>query len=651
MQYRPEIDGLRAIAVLTVVIYHAEFEVFGGTFLTGGFVGVDVFFVISGYLISTLIFEELASTGRFSILGFYERRARRILPALFAVILVSLPFAWALLLPSALEEFAHSVVAALLFYANIFFHFSTAEYGAEWSLLKPLLHTWSLSVEEQFYLFFPFLAIILHRISRFWVTILLALSVVSFAFAISVDRTHPNLNFYLLPSRIWELLAGVLVAVMVLRHGRASASGLHFFLPTAGFVMICSASVFFSDTTPHPSYPTLIPVLGTCLILFFAKPDVGIGRLLATGPFVTVGLMSYSLYLWHFPALAFLRIGLGEPSNIALLLTILGVVGLSWLTYLFVEQPFRQRERISGHNVVRTTAYGLVSLGLICAVVINQQGNFGQFDHLRAVLPNFEIDNRKLDKARTEFMESNFPGIPYAPNTAKILVVGNSHAKDMFNAFLRNKEKFPALSMALQDIQMSCFNQALRPGTEFFTSPEYLLADVVFIAPQYALGRKCHVVDSYFQNDLTGTEALVVRAKSDGKQVALVGNTVEFGDINGQTVIDAIVWERVLAGSDVSGLALEVNRSYFQARFSHREGILELNSVLREIALRHDALFLSKEDFICERSDEVCFGITDDGFKVFSDYGHFTNEGAAFFGKRIAEIGWLDPLYARLGLD
>ncbi len=202
MRYRPEIDGLRAIAVLAVVLYHAELLLFGGTLLTGGFVGVDVFFVISGYLISTLIYTELENTGRFSLLGFYERRARRILPALLVVILAFLPFSWMLLLPSALTEFAHSIVGALLFYSNIFLFFSTSEYGAEWSLLKPLLHTWSLSVEEQFYLFFPFLAVFLHRSGLPHSGILVAISALSFVIAVYFDGRYVNLNFYLLPSRI-----------------------------------------------------------------------------------------------------------------------------------------------------------------------------------------------------------------------------------------------------------------------------------------------------------------------------------------------------------------------------------------------------------------------------------------------------------------
>lgn len=650
MRYRPEIDGLRAVAVIAVVIYHAELQLFGGTVLTGGFVGVDVFFVISGYLISTLIYEELDRNGTLSLRGFYERRARRILPALLTVSLASLPFAWMLLLPTSLSEFAHSIVAALLFYANFLFFFSTSEYGAEWSLLKPLLHTWSLSVEEQFYLFFPLLAVALHRFKNQGETVLKLLAFLSLGFAIFAAHRYVNLNFYLLPSRIWELLAGVLVA-HGLRRGPPVVPWAHFKLANLGLFLIIVPAFLFSQSTLHPSYPTILPVFGTVLLILFARPDEGIGRVLASRPFVAVGLISYSLYLWHYPAFAFLRLWQGEPSNTAFAAVIGMCLVLSWLTYLFVEQPFRNRNRISGRTLFRTLAYICVALGMICTVTINQKGNFGQFDHLLAVLPNYEMDNRKLQGAWIEHMDDAVSPATFREDTTKVLVVGNSHAKDMASALLSDPSLFPELSFRMYWLQLGCFSEDRFEVTQFYNSKDYVSADVVLIAPQYSEQRFCQKGDRTQSSDIKGLEVFLKQARRDGKQVVLASNTVEFPEINGQTIIDYhVLSEPPRNPAEVEALNARVNSAYFELRNRLRPEVSAMNEAVRQLAAQYGAVFLEKEAFICDDARETCTAFTRNGEKIFWDYAHFTNEGAAFFGQRIAKTRWLAPLYEAMGI-
>jgi|GEM_PF-1471940 len=216
MKYRPEIDGLRAIAVLSVIIYHAEFTFLGIDWATGGYIGVDIFFVISGYLITKLILLELEASNSFSFLNFYERRARRILPMLLTIIVISIPFAWDWMLPSQFVEFCKSVVSSILFSSNFFFYFAQTEYGADSSLMKPFLHTWSLGIEEQFYIVFPIFLILFRRFfKRQMLVFLLALFLLSLGFAEIGSSRNVEHNFYLPLSRFWELLAGAILAYCI----------------------------------------------------------------------------------------------------------------------------------------------------------------------------------------------------------------------------------------------------------------------------------------------------------------------------------------------------------------------------------------------------------------------------------------------------
>ena len=259
MKYRAEIDGLRALAVLPVILFHAGFEWFGG-----GFVGVDVFFVISGYLITTIILSEMAED-KFSIINFYERRARRILPALFFVMAACLPFAWMWLTPSLLKDFGQSLIAVSTFSSNILFwqesgYFDTA---AE---LKPLLHTWSLAVEEQYYILFPIFLILTWRLGLKWILILLSIVfLVSLGVAQWGAYNKPFAAFFLLPTRGWELLIGVFAGFYLKYNAHLKSHTVNQMLSLLGFGMIAYSIIAFDKTTPFPSLYALIPTIGTGL--------------------------------------------------------------------------------------------------------------------------------------------------------------------------------------------------------------------------------------------------------------------------------------------------------------------------------------------------------------------------------------------------
>ena len=346
LTYRPEIDGLRAIAVGVVILYHAQISIFGHQPFKGGFIGVDIFFVISGYLITSIILKELITTGYFSFKYFYERRIRRILPVLLFVMLASLPFAWMYLLQSSFVDFSKSILYSLGFSSNFYFHYSGQQYGAESGLLKPFLHTWSLSVEEQYYIIFPIILLIVFKYFRQYLIHILILGfIISLGLADYGSRNHPSLNFYVLPTRVWELLVGSILAHFEITLGhRSKNKTLNLILPCIGLSLIGHSILFFNDKMFHPSFYTLSPIIGVFLIIWFSYKDELITKILSTKLFVGIGLISYSLYLWHYPIFAFSRIveftGGGIFKKLSLVFLILG---LSIFTYYFIEKPFRNK--------------------------------------------------------------------------------------------------------------------------------------------------------------------------------------------------------------------------------------------------------------------------------------------------------------------
>ncbi|WP_022959109.1 acyltransferase family protein [Spongiibacter tropicus] len=360
MEYRREVDGLRAVAVLPVILFHA-----GSSFFKGGFVGVDVFFVISGYLISTIIFSEV-ERGRFSIINFYERRARRILPALFLVIFASIPFAWLWMLPSYFNDFSKSLIFVPLFSSNILFWTESGYFGGI-NELKPLLHTWSLAVEEQYYVFFPIFAMIFWRNKKnVFFVLLIAATVASFLAAEWASSHKPSAAFFLLPARVWELFVGVFSA-LALKNGLDSkvSSRCGNYLSWLGLMFVVASIFLYDQYTPFPGVYALLPTVGTGLIIVFSSKDNSLGRFLGGRIFVWVGLVSYSAYLWHQPIFAFARHrSVGEPSESLMYFLSVLSIALAYLSWKYVEAPFRDKSRFSRGKIFLLSGCGSL---LICA--------------------------------------------------------------------------------------------------------------------------------------------------------------------------------------------------------------------------------------------------------------------------------------------
>jgi peptidoglycan/LPS O-acetylase OafA/YrhL len=346
--YRPEIDGLRALAVISVILYHSTKSIGGFVLFPGGFLGVDIFFVISGYLITSIILNEINVTQDFSFKNFYQRRARRILPALLFVIFFSIFFAYLYLLPSDFNDYIKSILYSLFFTSNYFFYFSGELYDATPSLLKPFLHTWSLSVEEQFYLLYPIILYFSFKyFKNFLNKILFSLIFISFFSMIGYFYTNQSLAFFNFLARFWELLIGALIANNQKKITSINLSILKKnFISILGFILIIYSILFYNKSIPYGYIYTFISIIGVSIIIFFNDKEILINKILSNKILVFLGLISYSLYLWHYPIFAFGRIteffGDGVSKKLILLTFIFSV-----FTYYLIEKPFRNFSFIS----------------------------------------------------------------------------------------------------------------------------------------------------------------------------------------------------------------------------------------------------------------------------------------------------------------
>lgn len=437
MQYKREIDGLRAIAILPVIFFHAGLQGF-----SGGFVGVDVFFVISGYLITSIIISE-KQAGTFTLANFYERRVRRILPALLVVMGACLPFAWMWMFPEEMRDFSRSLMGVSAFVSNILF-WRESGYFVTAAELKPLLQTWSLAVEEQYYVLYPLFLIYIYRFGRRWVVVaLLVVFLVSLAGAQWGSAHKPIASFYSLPTRAWELLIGSFIAFLpnplcvCSKNAGPNRSSLNQYGSLLGLMLIVFSVFFFNRETPHPSIYTLIPTLGAACIIVFATPVNLVGRLLSSRILVYVGSISYATYLWHQPLFAFARLRtINEPSTLVFLGLTLSAMVLATFSLRFLELPFRNPKVISRKGI-----FGIALTGVLCFFIL------GALWYSKSGLPDrFSADlyPKFFPEKTNESIECNLVAVESAKNlqycyfgdtnaSRTVALYGDSHAQTLFS--------------------------------------------------------------------------------------------------------------------------------------------------------------------------------------------------------------------------
>ena len=474
MIYRSEIDGLRALAVVPIILYHADFNLF-----SGGFVGVDIFFVISGYLITTIIYQEIQDKN-FSLIAFYERWARRILHPLFFVMAITVPFAWLVLSPYDLVSFSKSFTAVSLFISNIFF-WRDGDYFETAAELKPLIHTWSLAVEEQFYLGFPLLLLFASKYGKAFIIKCILIAVILSLFIAQVGSlTRPVATFFLLPTRVWELSIGALLSFYFFNNSNSNWDlNIRNIISFIGMSLILISIFFFNKDTPFPGLYALFPTVGAASIILCGQPDTYVGRLLSSKLLVYIGLISFSVYLWHQPVFSIYRYYFHEINTAIKFILIIIIFLISILSWRYVENFFRNRSLISRKYIFIFSVIFILTyaaFGMLSVRVFQSSEIHGGEVELARILKNNQaiyssnMDERKFILSRIQ-LEQSRPDAIVLGSSRTMQLDAQSGAGSILNLSISG-------ALLADDIVIADFAaNRFKPDTIFVAADPWLLND------------------------------------------------------------------------------------------------------------------------------------------------------------------------------
>jgi peptidoglycan/LPS O-acetylase OafA/YrhL len=627
LAYRPDIDGLRAVAVLLVFAYHLEtFSIFGG------FIGVDVFFVISGFLISSVIFREMDES-RFSLLAFYERRIRRIFPALLVMMMVTAIAAVIYLLPSELEDFAKSLLAATFSLSNIYF-WKTASYFSS-SGNQPLLHSWSLGVEEQFYLLFPLLVLVIRRyLPGKYRHAIIGLAGLSFLVNMYGTYAYPTAAFYLPAARMWELLLGTILALGVIPpiHSRAWRN----VLSVGGMLLILASAFTYSNRTHFPGIAALSPCLGAALIIVAGETGPSfVGRLLSLRPVVFIGLISYSLYLYHWPVIVFQRMSMiqfRDASNRSVHASILVFsIILASVSWRFVEIPFRSGKwMLKGASAFKFASAGALGLTTIGIGVLVLRGLPGRYTPREIAISSYMGTSLPTRSGKC-FIESgeavtrNFDAedcLRQDASRKNYLLIGDSHAAHLWYGL---KTVFPEINY-LQANASGCEPTLERKQTRLLDPLDNLL-----------WGDICRPMMEYVYNDYLPrhhVDQILIAARWEPEDLPRLDHTIRTLKVEGFNIVlfgPIVQYDSPLPQLLVT--SLKENDPLMPAR--HRlVRYLTLDKELAErAATTWGITYVSYFKLLCPQ--QVCLEYADKDVPLQSDYGHLTWAGSVLVSQKL----------------
>ena len=632
--YRPDIDGLRAFSIISVVIYHAF-----PTVLPGGFIGVDIFFVISGYLISNIILRDLDSAS-FSLAHFYRRRVQRIIPALLLVLLFSLAAGALVLLPFEYANLGKHTAAGSAFIPNIVYWTESGYFDTE-SKLKPLLHLWSLGVEEQFYLAWPLLLLLASRVRLKPQHLLIPLMLLSFAAGIAITGDRAA-SFYLPQFRAWELLAGALLAWLQLNGHRLSSSRTAFVTASAGLVLMCLATLLINRQVHFPGWWALLPVTGAVMVIAagYSSP---INRLLGHPLLVFIGKISFPLYLWHWPLLSFARImETGEPSLIIRCAAVALSLLLAWLSYRLVEIPLRYHPGRWVPALLLTALFGLGAAGLL---VMRLEGVPQRTADINPLVSTFywqELGLHTRDDCTSQF---EVPGRCLSDGKVpQIAVVGDSHSTNTFFALAHHYRDSAAGVVRLgkggcpplYNVQISdggnrdhCLAVTNGNLDWVLANPNIHKVFLSSMGPMYVNpGQKRYQMHSTEAPTLVdngaifaaGLEGSVARLLAAGKEVVVVIDWPALG-FDPQACVNT----RPLRLSSFMPIPCETTRK------RHDQRTALYRSLLQDFASRQPGIkFWVTSEFFCD--EQRCRGALD-GRILYRDRSHLSMEGSHLLGE------------------
>lgn len=618
LTYRPDIDGLRAIAVLLVVLNHVGFSAF-----SGGFIGVDVFFVISGYLITGIILSQIFK-GAFSFTDFYLRRAKRILPALYVVLLTVMIAGYFLYIPSDYSVLSQSTLSAIAFVSNIFFWHNSGGYFSSSAEEMPLLHIWSLSVEEQFYFFWPLALLLILKLKSKVVrlAVVSVLLTTSFVLGEIGVRESWSSTYFLLPSRAGELLVGALLAFWALKRQPVSTSNITAnVLSFTGLLMVLAPAFLLGKNSSFPGINALIPCVGAALII--ASRTLGknvISHILATRPFVFIGLISYSMYLWHWPLISFLHYSRVEITTEVALGVLATSIILGFLSWHFIEQTFRHNNEPQARGFkVATAMAGLVAIAAPAVVYIE--------NGLPSRFPYSLLTQEQLSVERARYwsgIETKATDFGQADKQRKVVVIGNSHAYDFSYALTENNFKG---KIKLIETSFYCFNfsynyvfaikreECKEELRNALSTPELKTADTIYLH------------DNWGGKNLDGLSEMILKVRAlNPAPIFVIGPKMAFTDTALNISKEAQLNRNVTPSS--------INE--FSKKYEVKELIdydKELNAFFEEKKFEN-VKYISAISVQCGESLK-CDILSRKGEYLYFDQSHFTLAGSKLFGEKL----------------
>lgn len=647
IKYRSDIDGLRAVAVLSVLFFHSGFSQF-----SGGYVGVDVFFVISGYLITTIIVREIANNV-FSISNFYERRFRRILPALAVVIVASLLVGILLLPPSGVVELGKSAISTTLFVSNMFFYFESG-YFAGAAEMKPLLHTWSLAVEEQYYIFFPLLLVFIAKIdSKHYLRWLVFLGGGSLVACIILTVVKPSIAFYGIPTRAWELFIGSILALNVIPTLGTRSSREFYSLVGIGMILY---SIFqFTPETSFPGFTALLPTLGTAFIIHSGSAGFGfIHKALSLRPVVFIGLISYSLYLWHWPVIVYTKIFfIKELSGFVLIAMLLVIFLLAILSWKYVESPFRKKSIFKNKQSMLLASFTTSAVVIVCGLSLVMNQGFPN-----RLTNNISLDSKDTEWERwglcekvTERLENNkgLCDIGADSKLASFILWGDSHARSLISGVnlsannigvsgkIATQAGCPPL-LSIERINRTSCDSFNKSVLDFISASQNI--EIVILAARWAISTKgtrykkeeagpaIVLIDlkSLDSNNLSNVELFdigirrtIVKLHSLGKKVVLVNPIPEVGyDVPSAYFIGD------LTGQDINKIIAPTTKEYMKRTE-------EVVSTFQKINENMSVEIAELDAYLC--NENYCRVLDDNGIPLYRDDDHLSTYGSKYISR------------------
>ena len=612
ISHNNHIQSLRAVAVISVILFHTNSDIF-----KTGYLGVDIFFVISGYLICKVLFKHNTFDKK-SLFKFYVKRTRRTIPALLVVIVISIPFFLSVLMPVNLKDYGQSLVFTPIFLSNLLFGSENSYWGAI-SELKPLLHTWSLSIEWQFYILFPFIFFFKKKFKIFLTLFLISyisnilINYDELQFYINNHKIRID-NFFITSNRIWEFVAGAcLYSIEKKYNSRIYKNNFFSFL---GLLLIFLSFYFFDGSAREKIYINLIPVIGTCLFILFTKnencPDLYKNKLL-----LHIGLISYSLYLWHQPILAFFKSILNNNiSSFYYILIYIVIYVFSFFSYYFIEKLFYEKKLLKDKTFL--TLISLISLAIIFTGLIISSGKLNYNNIVNKRITNIEKKFPKLkdrELAQHVLLRKNIKEKEYYNKFTdskkyKIFIFGDSHSRDL--------------------ILMLNFTDETKKIFEF-SLLDYEAADAIMYSSQI------------YEDDINKIENLktIKRAKEDGKKIIIVSRAAEFYSGN----INPLVFNLSKNSKNIDAYS-NLEKKFIDRNFYNilKDDIVKINNKVKEKVKDIGGLYLDRVDLACDILNKNCHSMTNDGYAIYWDHSHLTWEGVYFFSDLIDDTKWFFPV-------